>query len=149
MRNDSEIFPSITFEKYPNFFGNFSKKSLPIYNPNISNFFMLHSEIYPPTFSENIPTTCRKYIQLCVRKILKFSGYKQAIFYSKNFRNFFYSVLVDNPMATKKPRRRRESAALGRRMPWANRLFSKSMKTKILNFLHEVEKTISVISIQD
>ena len=45
-------------------------------------------------------------------------------------------------------RRRGESAALGRRMPWANRLFSKIMKGKILNFSHEVEKTISVISVQ-
>ena len=43
---------------------------------------------------------------------------------------------------------RGESAALGRRMPWANRLFSKSMKGKILNFLHEIEKMISVISMQ-
>ena len=34
------------------------------------------------------------------------------------------------------------------RQPWANRLFSKSMKGKILNFLHEVEKMISVISVQ-
>ena len=33
-------------------------------------------------------------------------------------------------------------------MPWANRLFSKSMNGKILNFLHEVEEVISVISIQ-
>ena len=41
---------------------------------------------------------------------------------------------------------RGESAALGRRMPWTNRLFSKSMKRKILNFLHEGEKMISVIS---
>ena len=40
------------------------------------------------------------------------------------------------------------SAAVGRRKPWANRLFSKSMKGKILNFLHEVEKMISVISVQ-
>ena len=39
-----------------------------------------------------------------------------------------------------------ESAALGWFMPWANGLFSKSMKGKILNFLHEVEKMISVIS---
>ena len=31
---------------------------------------------------------------------------------------------------------------------FAKRLFSKSMKRKILNFLHEVEKVISVISIQ-
>ena len=38
-----------------------------------------------------------------------------------------------------------ESAALGRRMPWANRIFSKSMKVKILNFLREVEKIILVI----
>ena len=37
---------------------------------------------------------------------------------------------------------RGESAALGRRMPWANRLFSKSIKGRILNFLHEVEKMI-------
>ena len=43
---------------------------------------------------------------------------------------------------------RGESAALGRRMPWANRPFSKSIKGKILNFLHEVEKMISVISVQ-
>ena len=42
---------------------------------------------------------------------------------------------------------RGESVALGRRRPWANRLFSKSMKRKILNFLHEVEKMISVISV--
>ena len=35
-----------------------------------------------------------------------------------------------------------------RRMPWASRLFSKSMKGKILIFLHEVEKIISVISVQ-
>ena len=41
-----------------------------------------------------------------------------------------------------------ESPALGRRILWANRLFSKSMKGKILNFLHEVEKIISVISVQ-
>ena len=45
-------------------------------------------------------------------------------------------------------RSREESAALGRRMPWANRLFSKSMRGKILNFLREVEKMISVISVQ-
>ena len=43
---------------------------------------------------------------------------------------------------------RGESAVSGRRMLWANRLFSKSMKGKILNFLHEVEKMISVISVQ-
>ena len=43
---------------------------------------------------------------------------------------------------------RGESAALGRSMPWANRLFSKSMKGKILNFLHEDEKMILVISVQ-
>ena len=43
---------------------------------------------------------------------------------------------------------RGQSAALGQRMPWANRLFSKSIKGKILNFLHEVEKMISVISPQ-
>ena len=51
----------------------------------------------------------------------------------------------------KKPQRKRcreESAALGRRIPWANRLFSESTKGKILNFLHEVEKMISVISVQ-
>ena len=41
-----------------------------------------------------------------------------------------------------------ELATLEWRMPWANRLFSKSRKRKILNFLHEVEKIISVISIQ-
>ena len=33
-------------------------------------------------------------------------------------------------------------------MPWVNRLFSKSMKGKILNFLYQVEKMISVISVQ-
>ena len=43
---------------------------------------------------------------------------------------------------------RGESESLGQRMPWANRLFSKNMKGKISNFLHEVEKMISVISIQ-
>ena len=43
---------------------------------------------------------------------------------------------------------RGESTALGRRMPWANRLFSKSIKGKILNFLHEVDKMISVISVE-
>ena len=41
---------------------------------------------------------------------------------------------------------REESTALGRRMPWANRLFSQSMKGKILNFLHEIKKMIPVIS---
>ena len=41
----------------------------------------------------------------------------------------------------------KESAALGRGMPWATFLF-KSMKGKILNFLHEIEKMISVISVQ-
>ena len=41
---------------------------------------------------------------------------------------------------------RGESAALGRRVPWANSIFSKSTKGKILNFLHQVEKMISVIS---
>ena len=44
--------------------------------------------------------------------------------------------------------RRGESAPLGRRTPWTNRLFSKTMKGKILNFFHEVEKMISVISVQ-
>ena len=39
----------------------------------------------------------------------------------------------------------RESTALGRRLPWANRVFSKSIQGKMLNFLHEVEKMISVI----
>ena len=34
------------------------------------------------------------------------------------------------------------------RQPWASRLFSKSMKVKILNFLHEVEKMISIIAVQ-
>ena len=43
---------------------------------------------------------------------------------------------------------RGELAALNRRMPWANRLFLKNMKGKFLNFLHEVEKMISVISDQ-
>ena len=42
---------------------------------------------------------------------------------------------------------RGESAALGRRMPWANRLFSKSTKRTILNFLHKFEEMISVISV--
>ena len=41
---------------------------------------------------------------------------------------------------------RGESTALG--TLWANCLFSKSMKGKILNFLHEVGKMISVISVQ-
>ena len=41
-----------------------------------------------------------------------------------------------------------ESAAPGRLMPWATRFFPKSIKRKVLNFLHEVEKLISVISIQ-
>ena len=42
------------------------------------------------------------------------------------------------------------SAPLGRRMPWAYVFssFSKSIKGKILNFLHEVEKMITVISVQ-
>ena len=43
---------------------------------------------------------------------------------------------------------RAESAALGWRMPWANHLVSKSIKEKISNFLHEVEKMISVISVK-
>ena len=43
---------------------------------------------------------------------------------------------------------RGELAALGRRMPWANRLFSKSMKRNILFFLHKVEEMILVISVQ-
>ena len=43
---------------------------------------------------------------------------------------------------------RGQLAALSRRIPWANRLFSKSMKGKILNFLHEVEKMIATISVQ-
>ena len=43
---------------------------------------------------------------------------------------------------------RGELAALGRRLPCATFLFSKSMKGKILNILHDVEKVISVISIQ-
>ena len=34
------------------------------------------------------------------------------------------------------------------RQPCATYVFSKSMKAKILNILHEVEKVISVISIQ-
>ena len=40
-----------------------------------------------------------------------------------------------------------ESPALGHRKTWDNRLFSKSMKGKILNFL-EVEKMISAISVE-
>ena len=43
---------------------------------------------------------------------------------------------------------RGESAALGRRMPRPNRRFTKSMRGKVLNFLHVVEKMISVISVQ-
>ena len=43
---------------------------------------------------------------------------------------------------------RGESAALAQRMPWANRLFSKSIKGKVLNFLHEFDKMISVISVE-
>ena len=43
---------------------------------------------------------------------------------------------------------RGESAALGRCISWANRLFSKSMKGNILNFSHEVEKMISVVFVQ-
>ena len=43
---------------------------------------------------------------------------------------------------------RGESAALGQRMPWANRLFSKSIKGTVLNFLHEFDKMISVISVE-
>ena len=43
---------------------------------------------------------------------------------------------------------RGESAALSRRMPWANRLFSKSMKEKMLNFLQEGEEMISLITVQ-
>ena len=43
---------------------------------------------------------------------------------------------------------RGDSAALGQRMPWANRLFLKSMKGIFLLFLHKVEKMISVISVQ-
>ena len=39
-------------------------------------------------------------------------------------------------------------AALSWRMPWANGPFSKSMEGKMFNFLHEVEKMISVISVQ-
>ena len=45
--------------------------------------------------------------------------------------------------------RREESAALGRRMSWANRLLSESMKGKISNVLREVLEVISIISIQD
>ena len=41
-----------------------------------------------------------------------------------------------------------ESATLGPHKPWGNRLFSKSMKGKILIFLHEVDKMISLISVQ-
>ena len=41
-----------------------------------------------------------------------------------------------------------QDQTLGRRIPWANRLFSRSMKRKILNFLHEVEEMISVISVR-
>ena len=44
---------------------------------------------------------------------------------------------------------RGQSAALGRRMPWATRLFSKSMKGKISNFLHDVTKIISVIKFSE
>ena len=51
-------------------------------------------------------------------------------------------------MFIRKRNRRAKSVALDGRMPWANRLFSKSMIGKIFNFLHEVEKTISVISAQ-
>ena len=43
---------------------------------------------------------------------------------------------------------RGESAALGRRVPRANLPFLKGMKGKILNFLREVEKMISVILIE-
>ena len=47
------------------------------------------------------------------------------------------------------PAGRGKSAALGRPMPWANHLFSKSMNGKILIFLHEVEEIIPVIFVQD
>ena len=58
---------------------------------------------------------------------------------AKNF-NYFFIYAVRTHWG--------ESAALGRRMPWADRFFTKKMKGKILNFLHEVEKMISVISVQ-
>ena len=57
------------------------------------------------------------------------------------------STKIDIEMTIKNFFNRGESAALGRRMPWANRHFSKSIKGKILNFLHKVEKMISVISV--
>ena len=62
--------------------------------------------------------------------------------------NFINYCLNDLKKLTNILHSRGESAAFGRRMPWANRLFSKSMKGKFLNFLHEIEKMISVISVQ-
>ena len=41
-----------------------------------------------------------------------------------------------------KAKGRGESAALGQRMPWANRLFSKSIKGKILNFYMKLRTSI-------
>ena len=47
------------FGKISKLFRIYIENSLPVYNPNISNFYLLHSEIYPLTFLENISTTRR------------------------------------------------------------------------------------------
>ena len=57
--------------------------------------------------------------------------------YFQCFQVYIDSFIYLSTLHGHTPFSRGESAALGRRMPRANRIFSKSVKGKILNFLHE------------
>ena len=79
---------------------------------------------------------------------------KQHVYFQPKvclFRNFSHSDIIKTwTKITHIIQVKNINFALESRQSWAGvcRLFSKSMKEKILNFLHEVEKAISVISIQ-
>ena len=86
--------------------------------------------------------------RICVRCTPNFSSIGLVIPKTQNF------CFMKTKLSSRGSRRcqnfyyRGDSAVLDRRKPWANRLFLKSMRGNILNILHEVEKMISVISVQ-
>ena len=99
-----------------------------------SNFTIINSSI---TGKREIWTSAIIWTVKCFTSYHEYKKLTLSVF-SPSFYIIFFYIYVN----------RRESAALDQRMLWANRLFSKTMKGKILNFLYEVEKMISVISVQ-
>ena len=63
--------------------------------------------------------------------------------------NFYWFYIDIKKLSTDLALRRGESAALGRRMPWATRLFFKVWEEKSwIFYMKYIEKVISAISIQ-